>query len=90
MGMHRLSLSQLSKSLLIFCVCCLVMVVTAAWMVNAFFSGYVDESYKQAQQSQNIAREIDQSLIPINRELSDIRQLISAFSNELALLSIDV
>lgn len=89
MRIHSLSLSKLSTFLLLFCLGCLVMVVTASWVVNSFFEGYAAESAKQASQSQIIAKEIDQSLIPVNSDLAEIRQLIGSFSSELALLSID-
>jgi signal transduction histidine kinase/ActR/RegA family two-component response regulator len=89
MMLRNSSLSRLSLFLLTICVLALAAIIFASFQFTAFYSEYREETRKQGETAVEIVREIDQSLIPINRELVDIQRILGSFSSELALLSLD-
>ncbi|KZY71014.1 hypothetical protein A3742_11305 [Oleiphilus sp. HI0071] len=89
MKLDRISLSRLSLFLLSGCFVVLAVIMLAALQFNMFFEGYSEKTISQTEAALDISREIDQSLIPINKELVEIQSVLSSFSSELALLALD-
>ena len=89
MNLEKISLSRLSVFLLSACFVVLAAIMLAALQFNLFFEEYREQTISQTEAALDISREIDQSLIPINKELVEIQSVLSAFSSELALLALD-
>jgi two-component system, sensor histidine kinase len=87
--LSRVSLGALAKFLTVFCLSSLLMLVFSALSVNDFFEQHREASIEQAELSRSIATELNQNLLPINRDLAQLRLLFSRFTSELELLSVD-
>lgn len=85
----KLSLALLSKYLMAFCVISLVLIIFGAWSLHSLFDEFKAASDQQSVASQEIATELNERLLPINTDLSEIRLLLAEFSSELSLLAID-
>ena len=89
MKLDKISLSRFSLFLLLACFVVLATIMLAALQFNTFFEEYRVQTLSHTEAALDISREIDQSLIPINKELVDIQSVLNAFSSELALLALD-
>jgi signal transduction histidine kinase/ActR/RegA family two-component response regulator len=86
---QKLSLSLLSKYLMGFCLVSMVLISMGAISLHALFDEIKDASEWQSSLSQKISVELNDRLLPINEDLSEIRMLLSEFSAEMSLLSLD-